>query len=77
VFYGSCKLKKISNIPVTTKIVYSHRVIQEIKSLLQNSNLSPRIDTTEIYQILKEGVRNGGNREIQEQHILKMKDIPK
>jgi hypothetical protein len=77
VFYGSCKLKKISNIPVTTKIVYSHRVIQEIKSLLQNSNLSPRIDTTEIYQILKEGVRNGENKEIQKQHILYTKNIQK
>jgi hypothetical protein len=62
---------------VTAKIVYSHRVIQEIKSLLQNSNLSPRIDTTEIYQILKEGVRNGENKDIQEKHVLYIKNFTK
>lgn len=77
VFYGRCKLKKISNIPETIKIVYSHEVIQVINSLLQNPYSSKLIDTNEIYQILKEGVRNGENNEIKKQHMLYMKSIPK
>jgi len=75
VFYGRCKLKRISNIPETTKIIYSQRVIQVINSLLKNPESSHRIDTTEIYQILKEGVRNGENKEIQYQHQLNIKNI--
>lgn len=77
VFYGSCELKKISNIPETTKIVYSYEVIQVINSLIQNPFSSNRFDTTEIHQILEEGVRNGDSKEIQEQHILNMKNIPR
>jgi hypothetical protein len=77
VFYGSCELKKISNIPETTKIVYSSKVIEVINSLIQNPFSSTQFDTSEIHQILKEGVRNGGSKEIQKQHILKMKNIPK
>jgi len=77
VFYGSCVLKEISNIPETTKIVYSYGVIQVINSLIQNPYSSNRFDTTEIHQILEEGVRNGGSKEIQEQHILNMKNFPR
>lgn len=77
VFYGSCVLKEISNIPESTKIVYSYGVIPEINSLLQNAYSAKPIDTTEIYQILIEGVRNGESIEIQHQHILNVKNIHK
>ena len=73
VFYGSCELKKISYIPETTKIVKSENVIDEMKYFLQNTNSSNPIYTSEIFQILDEGVKNGGNKEIQYQHSLNVK----
>jgi hypothetical protein len=73
VFYGRCELKKISNIPETTKIVKSENVMDIIRYFLQNTNSSNPINTSEIFQILNEGVKNGGDKEIQFQHFENLK----
>jgi hypothetical protein len=73
VFYGRCELKKISNIPETTKIVKSENIIDVINNFIQNTGSSNPILTSEIFQILNEGVKNGGDKEIQFQHFENLK----
>ncbi len=73
VFYGRCELKKISNIPETTKIVKSENVMDVINNFIQNTGSSNLIHSSEIFQILNEGVKNGGDKEIQFQHFENLK----
>ena len=73
VFYGKCELKKISNIPETTKIVKSKDVMEVIKGFLQNTNSLNPIHTSGIFQLLNEGVKNGGNKEVKFHHIQNLK----
>ena len=73
VFYGSCVLKNISNIPESTMIVKSERVIEMIKPLLEYHNTFTEINSSGILKILNEGVQNGDNKEIQNQHFQNVK----
>jgi hypothetical protein len=73
VFYGRCELKKISNIPETTKIVKSENVMDVINNFIQNTSSSNLIHGSELFQILNEGVKNGGDKEIQFQHFENLK----
>jgi hypothetical protein len=73
VFYGKCVLKNISNIPETTKIVKSERVMEVINPLLENQRIFTEITGSDILKILNEGVQNGENKEIQIQHFENVK----
>lgn len=68
IFYGDCELKSITNIPKDTYLIYPYNffeIINHLASTYPPINLA-KID--EVKQILKQGVQNGENRQIIEEH---------
>ena len=47
--------------------------MEVVKDFLQNTNSLIPIHTSGIFQILNEGVKNGGNKEVKFQHIQNIK----
>ena len=75
VFYGNCVLKDISFVPNGTFLVKSNRVLEVVKNIIKNNELVQYNNKNEAFRILKESVINGGNKEIQNQHIENIKDM--
>lgn len=74
VFYGNCELKKISNIPCEVQIVKANKSIRSINNILQNPPLE-KIYLDEVLYLLKKGVENGNDLEIQNLHIQNIQKI--
>jgi len=73
VFYGNCELKKISNIPNTTFVIKSNKLIKTFNSILQNQNTLDCNNMSDSIEVLNVGVKNGGVKEIKSQHIQDLK----
>ena len=73
VFYGNCELKKISNIPNEVIVVKANKAIACINDILQ-SVLSKKFYTEEVVSVLKKGVENGDDLDIQNKHIENIKN---
>jgi hypothetical protein len=73
VFYGNCELKKISNIPNEVIVVKANKAIACINDILQNI-LSKNFYTEEVVSVLKKGVENGDDLDIQNKHIENIKN---
>ena len=72
-FYGNCELKKISNIPSEVTIVKANKVIESLNEMLQ-SIPTMKFYTEEVISVLKKGVENGDDLEIQNTHIQNIKN---
>jgi hypothetical protein len=68
VFYGDCKLKKISKVPSDVLVVKSNNAIDTFNDILVKSP-STNFYTKEVVTVLKKGVENGNDLEIQNVHI--------
>lgn len=75
VFYGSCRLKNISNIPENCHVVYPESVPLYVKNIIQNASPAPYTDKWEIMRILKLGVENGNNETVVMEHMQKVQQI--
>ncbi len=74
VFYGNCKLKKISNIPSEVLIVKANRAIDTFNDILLKIP-TLRFYTEEVLYLLKKGVENGDDLGIQNKHIQNIQKI--
>lgn len=68
VFYGDCKLKKISNVPSDVLVVKANKAIDTFNDIISKS-LSTNFYTAEVIAVLKKGVENGNDLEVQNVHI--------
>lgn len=75
VFYGDCELKDISFVPNGTFIVKSKRVLEVLKKILKENILASYNNEKEVIRILKEAVKNGGNKENQIRHSENIEDM--
>ena len=75
VFYGSCILKNINNIPLNCQILYPESTPQYVKNLIANTTPAPYTDKWEIMRILKSCVDNGGNEAIRSTHQQKVQQV--
>lgn len=69
VFYGNCELKEISFVPRRTYVVKSNEISKVMNVILKNNDPVNYGKRYEIERILRDGVMNGDNMEIQRQHI--------
>jgi len=75
VFYGNCVLRDISFVPNGTFLVKSTRVLELIKTLIENNEPVHYTNKNEVVRILKEAVKNGDDKEIQTQHIRNVREM--
>jgi hypothetical protein len=73
VFYGDCKLKKISNVPSDVLVVKANKAIDTFNDIISKS-LSTNFYTAEVIAVLKKGVENGNDLEIQNVHVQNVKN---
>ena len=75
VFYGDCTFKEIDFIPNNTYLVKSKRVLEVVRSIMQNNEAAKYTNKREVVRILNEAVLNGNNPKIVESHIDRIKDM--
>jgi hypothetical protein len=68
VFYGDCKLKKISNVPSDVLVVKANKAIDTFNNILVKSP-STNFYTEDVIAVFKKGVENGNDLEIQNKHV--------
>ncbi len=68
VFYGDCKLKKISNIPIEVQVVKANKAIDAFNDILLKIP-SSNLYFEEVLAVIKKGVENGDDLEIQNKHV--------
>ena len=76
VFYGDCKLKKISNVPSDVLVVKANKAIDSINDILVKSP-STNFYAEEVVSVLKKGVENGNDLEVQNIHVQNIKKLTK
>ena len=76
VFYGDCKLKKISNVPSDVLVVKANKAIDTFNDIISKS-LSTNFYTAEVIAVLKKGVENGNDLEVQNIHVQNIKKLTK
>jgi hypothetical protein len=74
VFYGDCKLKKISNIPSEVLVVKANKAIDTFNDILLKIP-TIRFYTEEVVALFKKGVENGDVLDIQIKHIENIQKI--
>ncbi len=74
VFYGDCKLKKISNVPSDVLIVKANKSIDAFNDILLKSP-STNFYIKEVVSELKKGVENGNDLEIQNVHVQNLRSM--
>lgn len=75
VLYGNCVLKGISNVPEETFIIYAKTVKESLDTLLNSREPARYSNKHEVVRILKEAVENGGNTDIQDQHVQNIREM--
>ena len=75
VFYGSCRLKDINNVPINCQVVYPEHVTRYVKSVMKSAMPAPYNDKWEIMRILKSGVENGNDEIIRTAHMQKVRQV--
>lgn len=74
VFYGDCKLKKISNVPSEILVVKANKAIDALNDILVKIP-SSNFYYEELLQVLKKGVENGGDLGIQNKHVQNLRSF--
>lgn len=72
VFYGSCELKNITNVPQNCWLAYSSEVEFVVKSIMANAQPAPYTDKWEVMRILRSAVENGKDESIKAAHLQKV-----
>lgn len=72
VFYGSCEIKDLTNIPKNCWVVYDYEATRIVKDIIENSSPAPYTDKWEVMRLLKTGVENGNNEFIKASHLQKV-----
>lgn len=75
VFYGDCELKDISFVPNDTFIVKSKRVLEVMRIVINKNEAAKYTDKNKVVRVLRESVKNGESKIIQNQHIENIKDM--
>ncbi len=73
VFYGNCEMKEISNIPENTFVCYAFDVKNVVNNILGSASNAHYLNKQKVMEVLQEGVKNGENLEIIEEHITNVK----
>lgn len=73
VFYGDCKLKKISNVPSDVLVVKANKAIDTFSDILLKSP-STNFYSEEVVSVLKKGVENGNDLEIKNKHVHNLRN---
>lgn len=74
VFYGDCKLKKISNIPSEVLVVKANNAIDTFNDILLKIP-SSNFYYEEVLALFKKGVENGDDLEIQNKHVQNLRSL--
>ena len=74
VFYGDCKLKKISNVPSDVLVVKANKSIDAFNDILLKRPCT-NFYTEDVIAVLKKGVENGNDLEVQNIHVQNLKNI--
>lgn len=74
IFYGSCHLKNVSNIPEDTYIGYSADILPILKDIHAKNPDITYCNSECIVEVLKESVANGDDDEIVRQHVWNIRN---
>jgi hypothetical protein len=69
VFYGSCEIKDLTNVPSDCWVVYDYDAARIVKNIIETAQSAPYTDKWEVMRILKSGVENGDDEAIKTAHI--------
>ena len=69
VFYGSCEIKDLTNVPSDCWVVYDYDAVRIVKNIMETAHSAPYTDKWEVMRILKSGVENGDDETIKAAHI--------
>lgn len=75
VFYGDCVLRDVSCIPDNTYIVGPKGVARVMEMILESNPPATYVDKRAVVRILRAGVQNGAEENIQLQHIEQIRDM--
>jgi hypothetical protein len=68
VFYGNCVFKKVDFIPDGTLLVKSNRILDAVKTIMEENSEVQYNNVDEVFQILREAAINGRILENQIRH---------
>ena len=69
VFYGSCEIRALTDVPADCWVCYDNYVVRIVKNIMASSTPAPYTDKWEVVRILKSGVDNGNNEVIKSTHL--------
>lgn len=72
VFYGSCEIKDLTDVPSDCWVVYDYDTARIVKNIMETTHAAPYTDKWEVMRILKSGVENGNNESIKAAHLFKV-----
>ena len=75
VFYGESVLKNVNFVPRGTLVVKSTRIIEAIRTIINENNSIEYFDKNTLVSILKDATEIGRNIDIQNQHIENIRDM--
>ena len=75
VFYGTCSLVSVNDIPQRTYIVFQDAIIRTLNSILKNNQPVTYTNKAKIIEELQKAVDNGDNLEIRKKHEEYVKQI--
>ena len=73
VFFGDCSFRNLDYLPDSTFLVESSSAIEVIKEILEQNEQITYCYKSEIVNLLKLAVVNGGSNKIKEKHIQNIK----
>ena len=73
VFFGDCSFRNLDYLPDSTFLIKSSIVIEVIKEILEQNEQITYCNKSEIVNLLKLAVVNGGSHKIKEKHIQNIK----
>lgn len=75
VFYGNCQMKTTCFVPKGTYLIPHTRVLNVMNMILNDNKPALYRDKDKMLDVLRIGVQNGGNKEIQKRHIQNIRNM--
>ena len=69
VFYGSCEIRALTDVPTDCWVCYDNDVVRIVKNIIARSTPAPYTDKWEVMRILKDGVESGNDEAIKSVHL--------
>lgn len=73
VFYGSCTLRNVSQIPREVSVIYSEGIARTVSEISERGEIQ-YVDLEGVRAILNEAVENGANPEVRDRHARNIQD---